>query len=181
MIVDNYKIVQEKVAERCIKIGRNPDEVQIIAVSKTQPFSVIRETFQAGVLNFAENKAQELRDKFAESDLDIKWHFVGHLQSNKVKYVVQPSTLIHSIDSVKIVDEINKKASDINKVQDILLEINTSGEQSKFGLKDEDDIFKLIDYCNSLTNVSFCGYMTMAPFTDNEVIIRQHLAELAAS
>lgn len=178
MIVDNYKIVQEKVAERCMKIGRNPDEVQIIAVSKTQPFSVIRETFQAGVLHFAENKAQELRDKFAESDLDIKWHFVGHLQSNKVKYVVQPAFLLHSIDSIKIVDEVNKKAGDLGKVQDILLEINSSGEASKFGIRDEDEIYTMLEHCNGLPNINFCGFMTMAPYTDNEVIVRQAFSKL---
>ncbi len=173
MILDNYKILQESVFERCIKSGRNPNDVTIIAVSKTQPFTVIKEAFNSGVLNFGENKAQELRDKFSESNLDIKWHFVGHLQTNKVKYVVKPSLLIHSVDSIKLAEEINKKASSIDKVQDILLEVNSVGEQSKFGLKNDDKIMELIEYCESLDNIMFKGLMTMAPYTENEVIIRQ--------
>lgn len=178
MIAQNYKLVEEKIAETCEKSGRNRDEIKLIAVSKTMPVSVIEEAFKVGFSNFGENKAQELRDKSSEINLDLNWHFIGHLQSNKVKYVIEPAEYIHSVDSNKLADEIQKRAASIEKVQKILIEVNTSGEDSKFGLSEFDDVLKLIEYCDSLSNVEVCGLMTMAPYTDNEVILRSCFSKL---
>ncbi|MBN1300865.1 MAG: YggS family pyridoxal phosphate-dependent enzyme [Melioribacteraceae bacterium] len=173
MIAENLKILKEKVNKTCEKTGRNPSEITVVAVSKTNPLSVIKEAYGAGITDFGENKAQELRDKSGECDSDINWHFIGHLQKNKVKYVIKPSVLIHSVDSETIAEEINKRAASINKIQNILLEVNTSGEESKHGLKSEEDVLALVEYCINLRNVNVKGLMTMAPFTDNQVIIRQ--------
>lgn len=178
MITDNYNIVKDKVAESCIKANRNISEVSIIAVSKTNPLTAIQEAFDSGLVNFGENKAQELRDKFADCKLDVCWHFIGHLQTNKVKYVIDPAHLIHSVDSDKLADEINKRAGKIGKVQKVLFEVNTSGEESKFGLNSEEEILRLLDYCIKLPNISVDGLMTMAPYTDNEYLLRSCFSKL---
>ncbi len=178
MIADNYKIVLEKVSDSCSKADRNVSEVSIIAVSKTNPLSAIREAYNAGLINFGENKAQELRDKNAECDLNVNWHFIGHLQTNKVKYVIEPAVLIHSVDSEKLAEEINKRAGNLNKVQRFLIEVNTSGEDAKFGLESEDDILRLLEYCGDLPNLEPAGLMTMAPYTDNEFVLRSCFSKL---
>ena len=173
MIADNINIVSEKIAERCDNIGRKLSEITVVAVSKTNPLSAIREAFSAGLTNFGENKAQELRDKNSELELNVNWHFIGHLQTNKVKYVIEPSTLIHSVDSTKLADEINTRAELIGKVQNILLEVNTSGEVSKFGLQNEAEVIEITDYINTLKNVNLKGLMTMAPYTADVNEIRK--------
>ena len=172
MIAENFKIVADKVAERCVKCGRSTSEVTIIAVSKTQPLSSIRSAFSYGIIDFGENKAQELRDKYAELKIEANWHFIGHLQTNKVKYVIEPAKLIHSVDSVKLAEGVNRKAEAAGLVKEILFEVNTSGEESKFGLQSGEDVLKLLEFCNNLGSIRVKGLMTMAPYTDNEFVIR---------
>lgn len=172
MIEENLKKVEEQISEACIKSGRNRSEIKLIAVSKTQPVEVLNEALKCGVTHLGENKAQELRDKSLLVTGDFSWHFIGHLQSNKIKYVIKAADYIHSVDSVKLADEINSKAETLNKKQKILLEINTSNEVSKFGVEQEKEIFEIARYCKNLNNLVLVGLMTMAPYTDDMNFIR---------
>lgn len=178
MIAENLKLVEGKIEQICLKIGRNRSEIKLIAVSKTQLKEVIEKALRAGIKDLGENKAQELRDKSEIIVGDFNWHFIGHLQSNKIKYVIKSAEYIHSVDSIKLADEINKKAESINKIQKVLLEINTSKEASKFGLTDEKEIFEISEFCNLAKNLDLVGLMTMAPYTDDDSIIRKCFVNL---
>ena len=144
MLAENLKILQEKIASKCDECGRNRSEVLLIGVSKTQPVDVVQKAVDAGLKDLGENKALEMRDKAKEILGKINWHFIGHLQSNKIKYIINAADYIHSIDSIKLAEEIDKKAAQINKVQNVLLEIKTSDEATKFGLSDEAEIYRIL-------------------------------------
>ncbi|MEN8193031.1 MAG: YggS family pyridoxal phosphate-dependent enzyme [Bacteroidota bacterium] len=178
MIASNVQIVKSEIEDICNNCGRKFDEITIIAVSKTKPLDAIKEAYKAGITDFGENKAQELRDKSKIIQSDFNWHFVGHLQTNKVKYVINSAEYIHSVDSVKLAEEINNKAISNNKIQKILIEVNTSGEDSKFGIRDFESASQIIDACSKLENIRIKGLMTMAPFTDDEKIIRTCFSRL---
>ncbi len=172
MIKENIKIVREKISASLKKSGRNPAEITLIAVSKFQPIVAIEEAFNNGILNFGENKAQELKKKTEIIKENITWHFIGHLQTNKVKTVVECADFIHSVDSLKLAREIDKRANQAGKKPEVLLEINTSGEESKYGLRQKDEIISVAEFCKNSMNMKLVGLMTMAPFTDDEEIIR---------
>ena len=178
MIMKNVQIFREKIAEICDNSVRNPEEITLIAVSKTNPLSVIEEAYSAGIADFGENKAQEFRDKSKLFSGDFNWHFIGHLQTNKVKYVIDSAEYIHSVDTIKLASTIDSKASSKNKIQKILIEVNTSGENSKFGIHDFESLKNLIDECSSYSNIEVKGLMTMAPFTSDENVIRKCFSEL---
>lgn len=178
MIEKNINNIQKIIAEKCLVIGRSVDELTLVAVSKQKPYDQIIEANKCRITDFGENKAKELKEKAEKDNISVKWHFIGHLQTNKVKDVVPYSHLIHSVDSVKLANEINKRAQGINKIQNILLEVNTSGEDSKFGLKKNDEIYKLAEHCKSLANVNLIGLMTMAPFTFDNNLIRKSFQSL---
>lgn len=177
MIQKNYNRLQQKISEICEKCSRNPAEITLIAVSKNNPISAIEEAQKCGLIHFGENKAQELRDK-AEIKSDVVWHFIGHLQTNKVKYVVKAAEFIHSVDSEKVLEEINKRAASENKIQKILFEVNTSDESNKFGLKNFESLKNLVELSKDMKNVDAKGLMTMAPYTDNKKIIRDCFVQL---
>lgn len=172
MIQENIHKLRQEIGETCSDCGRNPSEIMLIAVSKTYPVSAVAEAHKSGIINFGENKAQELRDKAEEYSEGINWHFIGHLQRKNVKYAVRAAEYIHSVDSIKLADEIQKRAEAENKVQKVLLEVNTSGEESKFGLQRNEDVIALTEYINELSNLKLIGLMTMAPYTEDERIIR---------
>ena len=178
MIADNLQRLKEKIGNACRSVGKDPDDVKLVAVSKYFGIKAITEAARLGITDFGENKAQELRDKYKILGDKVTWHFIGTLQRNKVKYVVNCSSLIHSVDSKPLVNEINNQAEKNNKVQKILLEIKTSGEESKSGIKQEELIMELVQHCNTLKNVRLIGLMTMAPFTDNEDLIRKSFSRL---
>lgn len=174
-----YKTAPMSIKNNIRKIKETlPHHVRLIAVSKTKPIEDILEAYHTGHRDFGENKAQDMSEKHPLLPQDIRWHFIGHLQTNKVKYVIEPAEFIHSVDSVKLAAEINKRANNINKVQKVLLEINTSDEEAKFGLTEEKDIIEVIEFCNSCENVDLQGLMTMAPFTDDEKVIRDCFIKL---
>jgi len=173
MITENLKYLEDIIQKKCIEIGRNRDDITVIAVSKNNPIGSILEVANYGYLNFGENKAQELRDKAEELiEKNINWHYIGHLQTNKVKYIIKHAKYIHSVESFELADEINKRAFSINKIQPVFIECNISAEESKFGLQDTDSIFKLAEYISLKENLKLEGLMTMAPYTDNEELIR---------
>jgi hypothetical protein len=181
MIAENLKIVEAKIAEKCGVLGRKREEIKLIAVSKTQPLNVIKDAFSAGLSIFGENKAQELRDKAQAVDFEVSWHFIGHLQSNKIKYIINAAEYIHSVDSLKLAEEINRRAEQIGKIQKILLEIKTSDEATKFGLSSENEILTILEACADLSNIKVEGFMTMAPYTDDNDLIRSCFRKLKAS
>ncbi|GBD88652.1 hypothetical protein BMS3Abin03_02591 [bacterium BMS3Abin03] len=178
MIAENIKRLREEIQNTCMASGRNPDEIKLVAVSKYFGIKAITEAGNNGITDFGENKAQELRDKYKILGNKVTWHFIGTLQKNKVKYVVNAAALIHSVDSQQLVDEINKQAIKLGKVQDILLEVKTSSEETKGGIIGEEKIFQLAEYCTVLANVNLIGLMTMAPFTDDKTAIRKSFKEL---
>jgi pyridoxal phosphate enzyme (YggS family) len=178
MIAENLKRLRDRINAQCAASGINSEEIKLIAVSKYFGIDAITEANNNGITNFGENKAQELRDKFELLGNIVNWHFIGTLQRNKVKYVVKAASLIHSVDSLSLADEINRQAAKNNKIQDILLEIKTSFEDTKAGLKQEEQVIELTKYCKTLSNINLLGLMTMAPYTDDKQLIRKSFSEL---
>ena len=166
MIQENLRLVQSKIEAACRRSGRDPKEVTLIAVSKTKPISMIQEAIEAGKKEFGENKAQEMKEKEETLQKDLKWHFIGHLQTNKVKYVVGRAALIHSVDSLHLAEAIEKESAKQNLVSDILLEVNVAQEASKFGLKPE-EVEPLIREIARFPHIHVCGLMTIAPYVEN--------------
>ena len=178
MIEDNLKILIEKIHNSAQKSNRDFNDIRIVGVSKTNPISSILEGFNAGLTDFGENKAVEFRDKSELINQKLIWHFIGNLQRNKVKYVINAADYIHSVESFKLAEEINKRAKGIGKVQNIFFEVNTSGEESKFGLSNYDELFELVNKCEELENIKMNGLMTMASFTSNDDELRKSFSML---
>lgn len=177
MLQDNYDKVVDNIIKTCEKFGRNPDEVTLIAVSKTKPVSMLQEIYDHGCRDFGENKVQELLEKYEVMPKDIRWHLIGHLQRNKVKYVVDKAALIHSVDSLKLAEEISKEALKKNVEADILIEVNVAAEESKFGTRTEDAI-ELVSQIAKLPGIHIKGLMTIAPYVENPEENRQYFAQL---
>lgn len=163
MVAENYREVLKNVRKACERSGRDIQEVTLIAVSKTKPVSMIREAMEAGARVFGENKAQELCEKYEELPKDLHWHMIGHLQRNKVKYVVEKAELIHSVDSLRLAEEISKEAVKKQVSAKILIEVNVAEEESKYGVRVE-EAEELIRAAALLPNICICGLMTIAPY-----------------
>lgn len=166
MVAKNYREVEKKVCEACKRAGRDRSEVTLIAVSKTKPVEMLLEAMEAGADVFGENKVQELCDKYEALPKELHWHLIGHLQRNKVKYIVDKVELIHSVDSLRLAEEINKEAVKKEIQVNILIEVNVAGEESKFGVTVE-DTEDLIRSIASLPNVHIQGLMTIAPYVED--------------
>ena len=173
MLKNNLKIIRDKIIHSAIVSNRDFKNIKLIAVSKTHPISSIMECIASDVTDFGENKAIEFRDKSELIKEKVNWHFIGHLQTNKVKYVIKNAYCIHSVESTKLADEINKRAKQFDKIQNVLIEMNTSFEESKFGLNSYDELCELLNKINDLENVNPIGLMTMASFTDDEQTVRK--------
>lgn len=173
MIKENLDRVQENIRNACARAGRKDDEVTLIAVSKTKPVPMLEEAYALGVRDFGENKVQELVDKAGQLPKDIRWHMIGHLQRNKVKYIIDKAYLIHSVDSLRLAEEISKEAVKHGVTANILIEVNVAGEESKFGVSPEDTP-GLIEEISRLPAIQVRGLMTIAPFVekaeDNRII-----------
>lgn len=176
MLEENLKKVQENIVLAAKRARRNPDDITLIAVSKTKPAEMIKEVYDCGVREFGENKVQEILQKSELLPPDISWHMIGHLQRNKVKAVIGRAKLIHSVDSVRLAEEISKQAFNSGIVVNILLEVNVAGEETKYGFRPDElnDIFPKIA---ALPNIFIRGLMTSAPFVadpeDNRIYFRQ--------
>lgn len=166
MIKDNLKEVQSNISAACERAGRNPHEVTLIAVSKTKPVEMLMEAYDAGVRDFGENYVQELVDKIEVMPDDIRWHMIGHLQRNKVKYIVGKVCMIHSVDSLRLAEEISKESVKKNVVIDILVEVNVGMEDTKFGIS-LDNAYETVKQMSLLPNIVIRGFMTSAPFVEN--------------
>lgn len=177
MLKDNLFQVEERIREACSRCGRSPEDITLIAVSKTKPVSMIGEIYAEGIRNFGENKPQELRDKYDLLPQDIRWHMIGHLQKNKIKYVIGRACMIHSIDSVELAAAVDSQAAKNNLVMPILAEVNIAGEETKFGLHPE-EVMSFVNEVSTLKNVRLCGLMTIAPFVDDPEENRIHFRNL---
>lgn len=173
---ENLEIVRKNIQAACKKAGREPSEVTLIAVSKTKPAEMLEEIYHCGIRDFGENKVQELKDKMQILPEDIKWHMIGHLQTNKIKYIIGKTALIHSVDSLHLAKAISDQAVKHQVTADILIEVNIAEEESKFGIHKEDTI-KLIREAALLPGIRIRGLMTIAPYVsdpeDNRGYFRQ--------
>ena len=166
MIQENIKHVEENIKKACEKVGRDVNEVTLIAVSKTKPYTAIEEALPTGVKDYGENKVQELCDKYEILPKDIKWHMIGHLQRNKVKYLVGKASLIHSVDSIRLAEQIEKEYAKADEIANILIEVNMAQEESKFGITSE-ETEQLVREIAKFPHIRIKGLMTIAPYTDN--------------
>ncbi len=173
----NIDAVQNRINAACMRVGRDATEVTLLCVSKTKPLSALQEAYKAGARVFAENKVQELTAKMPDMPEDVEWHLIGHLQTNKVKYIIGKVALIHSVDSLHLAEEISKQAVKAECVQPILVEINVAGEDSKFGTSDMAENAELIRSISELPNLKLMGLMTIAPYVedpeDNRIYFKQ--------
>ena len=177
MVAEQLQNVRAEIRKACEKSGRNPEEVTLIAVSKTKPISMIREAMDAGQTIFGENKVQELCTKYEELPKNLEWHLIGHLQRNKVKYIADKAALIHSVDSLKLAEEISKEALKKNVEVNILIEVNVAEEESKFGVRVE-ECADFIENIAKMEHISVEGLMTIAPFVENAEDNRKYFAKL---
>ena len=177
MVAENLAQVQKNINESCNKINRVPNEVTLIAVSKTKPVEMLKEAYDAGARVFGENKVQEIVDKYDQMPSDVKWHMIGHLQRNKVKYIVDKVAMIHSVDSLRLAETIEKEAAKKAVIVPILIEVNVAQEESKFGLKPE-EVLPLIEQIADFSHIRIKGLMTIAPYVDNAEENREIFREL---
>lgn len=177
MLQDNLNEVKKRITEAAARAGRNPDEITLIAVSKTKPAEMVKEIYDAGIREFGENKVQEITTKSAILPNDINWHMIGHLQRNKVKQVIDKVSLIHSVDSMRLAEMISSEAVKKNITVSILLEVNIANEETKFGFK-KDEVIQLFPEIAALPNIFVRGLMTSAPIVDNPEDNRQYFREL---
>ncbi len=166
MIKENLENVQNRISE-AEKKAQRVGKTTLIAVSKTKPVEMIREAYDAGIRDFGENRVQEIVEKYPVLPKDIRWHLIGHLQTNKVKYIIDKVAMIHSVDSLKLAQEISRQAVKHNVNMDILIEVNVAGEESKFGVSCKDAPL-LCEQISVLDNITVRGLMTVAPIVDDE-------------
>ena len=177
MLTENVKNVEQKIAAACRRAGRPADSVKLIAVSKTKPVSDIETVMTTGIRDFGENKVQELTQKYEVLPKDIRWHMIGHLQTNKVKYLPGKVVLIHSVDSLKLAQQIDREAAKHDIVQPVLIEVNVAMEDSKYGTTCEETT-ELIRQAAELSHIHIMGLMTIAPYTEDPEENRPYFRKL---
>jgi pyridoxal phosphate enzyme (YggS family) len=177
-IQGRLKRVQDRITETALACGRDPKTVKLVAVSKTVAVDRVLAAIRAGVTDLGENYVQEAREKIeALGQQTVSWHFIGHLQSNKAKYVVKLFDLIHSVDSFKLAKELDKRARAIGKVQEVLVQVNISGEATKSGIETEQAV-ALVRQMAPLDNLAICGLMTMPPYFNSPEKVRPYFRAL---
>lgn len=177
MIRENIAETENEIREACKRAGRDRSEVTLIAVSKTKPVEMLREAYDAGVRDFGENRVQELMEKMPAMPEDIRWHMIGHLQRNKVKYIVGRVYMIHSVDSLELAQEISKEAVKRQVTVRILLEVNVAGEKSKFGVTVQ-EAGALAEAIAKLPGIHIEGLMTIAPYVEDQEVNRVYFRKL---
>jgi len=176
-IEENLKIVREKISRAAERAGRDPAGIRIVAVTKTHPPEVVDQAVKAGLKDVGENKVQEFLDKEGMVKEDCRWHFVGHLQRNKVNKIIGSFELIHSLDSLKLARKINKSSLREGVVTSVLVQVNTSGEESKYGIE-PDEAEELCEAVSSYEGIRVKGLMTMAPWVEDRGVIRRTFSAL---
>ena len=177
MVRENMEDVKERIRVACGRAGRPQSDVTLIAVSKTKPLEFVREAYEAGARDFGENKVQDLLDRIDALPSDIRWHMIGHLQRNKVKYIIGKVAMIHSVDSLRLAEEISRESVKHQVDTDILIEVNVAGEESKFGVSVE-EAPRLAEEISRMPAVHVRGLMTIAPFVENAEENRQYFRKL---
>lgn len=177
MLKENYDNVLNNIKLACEKVNRDPNEVTLIAVSKTKPLSDIEELITHNVRDYGENKVQELVDKYEKVSTPVNFHLIGHLQTNKVKYIVDKACLIHSVDSLHLAKEIEKEANKKGVIANILVQVNIAEEDTKFGINEE-ETFTLVEEISKLPHIKINGLMTIAPFVENPEDNRVHFRKM---
>ena len=177
MLKDQLQEVEKRIQAACDRAGRKREEVTLIAVSKTKPVETLQEAYDLGVRIFGENKVQELTAKYEALPKDIHWHMIGHLQTNKVNYIIDKAELIHSVDSLKLAETIEKEAAKHDLIADILVEVNVAEEESKFGMKME-EVIPFVEKVSAFPHVRVRGLMTIAPFVEDPEENRSIFADL---
>lgn len=177
MLKDALIEVENNILDACERSGRNPEEVTLIAVSKTKPMEMLQEVYNEGIRDFGENYVQELADKIEIMPKDIRWHMIGHLQRNKVKYVVGKVACIHSVDSLRLAEVINERSIKLGVVTKIMAEVNIAGEESKFGFT-RDGVFDFAEKVSTMEGVKLVGLMTSAPYVNDPEENRQYFREM---
>ncbi|MCD6379709.1 YggS family pyridoxal phosphate-dependent enzyme [bacterium] len=167
---DNLKRVRERIAKATLNAGRDPSEIKIVAVTKTHGAEVVDEAVRAGLVDVGENKVQEFLEKSENVTENCKWHFIGHLQMNKVKKIVGRFDLIHGVDSLRLARRLSSLSATEGIVSDILIQVNTSGEESKFGIE-PDEAKEFCEKASGLEGVKVKGLMAMAPWVDDSTVI----------
>lgn len=178
MIADNIAKVEKNIDRACENAGRDRSEVTLIAVSKTKPLSLLQEAYVYGCRDFGENKVQELTEKCECMPKDIRWHMIGHLQRNKVKYIVGKVFLIHSVDSLRLAEEISRESVKKQVITSILLEVNVAKEETKFGLVTSEEVISLVRQAAALPGIAIKGLMTIAPYVEDPEENRQYFQAL---
>lgn len=177
MIRDNLEEVRKNIREACQRAGREPSEVTLLAVSKTKPVEMMRECMEAGQRAFGENYVQEIEEKYSKLGSSVDWHMIGHLQRNKVKYIIDKVSLIHSVDSLRLAEQIQKEAEKNKLTVRILLEVNIAGEESKWGFTAEETA-DAVRTAAAMPNIHVCGLMTSAPITEDPETNRPYFRSL---
>lgn len=177
MITENLQEVERRIAAACARSGRSCDAVLLVAVSKTKPVELLSEAYEAGTRNFGENKPQEIKEKYPQLPSDIRWHMIGHLQRNKIKYIIDKVCMVHSVDSLRLAQAIDEEAAKHGLVMPVLVEVNVAREESKYGIMPE-DAEAFIRQISTLPHICVQGLMTIAPFTDNPESNRVHFRNL---
>ena len=177
MVRDNLETVEANIRKACANAGRSRDEVTLIAVSKTKPVSMLMEAYDSGIRIFGENKVQEMCDKYEQMPKDIQWHMIGHLQRNKVKYIIDKAALIHSVDSLRLAETIQEEAAKHQVVMPILVEVNVAMEETKFGTSLA-EAMELVEQISHFPNIRIEGLMTIAPFVEDPEENRKYFRAL---
>ncbi len=177
MISDNLKSVTQRIVSSCEKIGRSEKDITLVCVTKEASIAEIEEVLRLGVTDIGENRTRDALLKYRAIGDRVKWHLVGHLQTNKAKDAVRIFSLIHSVDSERLVGQIDKESKKINKVQDVLIQVNISREESKFGTSPE-NVLEFLKAISLYPNIKIRGFMTIAPEAENPEIVRQCFREL---
>ena len=177
LIENNVKNVRERIARAADKSGRKEDEILLVAVSKTQSLEKIYEAYQAGIVNFGENRVQDLSLKIAESRINLIWHFIGHLQSNKINKVLGNVEMIQSVDSIQLLEKLSVHGKERGLLSKVLLQVNTSGEDSKFGFEKE-NVPVACEFVEKYSHINILGLMTIGPLTEDKSQIAKSFSSL---
>lgn len=177
IIKNNLEIINEKIKKAALKVNRNPEGIKLVAVTKTATMEQIKEAISAGVKIIGENKVQEAKEKYQILTADIEWHLVGHLQTNKVKYAIEIFDLIHSVDSIKLAKEIDRRSLQFGMITNALVEVNVSGEETKYGIKPE-EVESFLKEISEFSRIRVKGLMTIAPIAEDKEEVRPYFRKL---
>ena len=176
-IKNNLEIINEKIKKAALKANRNPQEIKLVAVTKTATIEQIKEAISAGVKIIGENKVQEAKEKYQILSADIEWHLVGHLQTNKVKHAIEIFDLIHSVDSIKLAKEIDRRSLQFGMITNVLVEVNVSGEETKYGIKSE-EVEPFLKEISEFSRIKVRGLMTITPIAEDKEEVRPYFRKL---